>query len=64
MSTTRQSVQRRLITPEAWGKKSGLSDNKEPAHRICTHCSHKGLVPEHTIAGAMFRCPACRKLQF
>lgn len=64
MSTSRKSVQRRLITPEAWGKKTLLNQNKEPAARVCSHCGHKGLDEERTIAGAMYRCPACKKLQF
>jgi hypothetical protein len=65
MSTSRKSVQRRLITPEAWGKKNVLSpQSKDPAGRQCSHCSHKGLVEEQTIAGMMYRCPACKKLQF
>ena len=62
---TRTSVQRRLITPDAWGKKNQLGQqSSNPAERTCSHCSHRGLVQETTIAGTMYRCPACKKLQF
>jgi len=64
MSTQRSSVQRRLITPEAWGKKNALTTPRTPEERVCTHCSHKGLREENTIAGPMFRCPVCKRLQF
>jgi DNA-directed RNA polymerase subunit RPC12/RpoP len=64
MSTQRSSTQRRLITPESWGKKNALDNNAPAAARACTHCSHKGLREEQTIAGQMYRCPSCKKLQF
>jgi len=62
--SSHSSVQRRLITPQAWGKKDGITGPKTPQQRSCSHCGHKGLVEENTIAGNMCRCPACKKLQF
>jgi hypothetical protein len=64
MSTQRSSTQRRLVTPESWGKKSLFDNNAPAAARACTHCSRKGLREEQTIAGLMYRCPLCKKLQF
>lgn len=65
MSTQRNSVQRRLITPASWGKKADLINaNKSPQERTCSHCGHRGLDEESSIAGRMFRCPSCKKLQF
>ncbi|TDR72032.1 hypothetical protein [Paludibacterium purpuratum] len=64
MATQRSSVQRRLITPASWGKKDPRQINASGEERACGHCSHRGLKAESTIAGQMFRCPACKKLQF
>ncbi|MBV8046925.1 MAG: hypothetical protein JO171_07220 [Paludibacterium sp.] len=64
MSTHRNTVSRRLITPSSWGKKDSLNANAPSEQRACRHCGHRGLNEESTIAGQMFRCPACKKLQF
>ncbi|BEV71329.1 MULTISPECIES: hypothetical protein [unclassified Paludibacterium] len=64
MSTQRSSVQRRLITPASWGKKDPRQQHLDAEQRTCSHCSHRGLRGETTIAGQMFRCPSCKKLQF
>jgi len=64
MSSSRSSVQRRLITPSSWGKKGATPADLPAPKRTCTHCGHKGLTEEQTIAGNMYRCPSCKKLQF
>jgi hypothetical protein len=58
------TVQRRLITPSVWGKKNVFAAPQPPEEHVCIHCSHKGMNTESTIAGLMYRCPACKKLQF
>jgi hypothetical protein len=64
MTIQRNRVSRRLITPSAWGKKDAFNAQTPADERQCKHCSRRGLHAEHTIAGQMFRCPACKTLQF
>ncbi len=63
-NSKRGTVSRKLITPKSWGQKSMDNFGKSGNERSCAHCGKHGLILERTIAGEMFRCPACKKLQF